>query len=259
MEKALRDLYSRRATRVGPSSGRRAWPLLLVASLALCASPVRAAPAPVISWEYDQLGPAVAYGAASDEFLVVWEDHHWGFGGDWDVYARRVAADGTPLGTAFGVAFDGAAHRLDPDVAYNSTHGEFLVVWEYEYSATDHDIYARRVTTAGELAGGEIAIATPGDYDSNPAVVFDPAAEEYLVIWERRAGSDEFAHHDIYAQRLSAGGTLQGGKRPRRVPAPGGRQRHAARCRDRRLERLRPREATRRGRGAGGLRAGVGG
>ena len=58
-----------------------------------------AAPAPVISWEYDQLQPAIAYSGATNEFLVVWEDHHWGFGTDWDIYARRVNASGTPLST----------------------------------------------------------------------------------------------------------------------------------------------------------------
>ena len=51
--------------------------LVLLAGLSHCRPGyVFAAPMPVISWEYDQLRPAIAYAGASNEFLVVWEDHH---------------------------------------------------------------------------------------------------------------------------------------------------------------------------------------
>jgi hypothetical protein len=55
---------------------------------------------------------------------VVWEDHHWGFGADWDIYARRVSAGGVSLGTAFGVSYDGTNHRLNrtsPSLPMSST------------------------------------------------------------------------------------------------------------------------------------------
>ncbi|MBI4517761.1 MAG: hypothetical protein HY699_18300 [Deltaproteobacteria bacterium] len=190
--------------------------IVLAGAVLLELSPQRAgaAPAPVITWEYDQVRPAIAFGGAANEYLVVWEDHHWGFGTDWDIYARRAGADGAPLGSAFAVAFEGDKHRLDPAVVYNSAQAQFLIVWEYEYSADDRDIYARRVATDGALSGGEIAVATPTAFDSNPAAAFNPALEEYLVVWERRAGSDEFSHHDIYAQRVNNAGTVQGAAIP---------------------------------------------
>ena len=166
---------------------------------------------PIITWEHDQIHPAVAYGSEAGQYLVVWEDHHWGWGDDWDIYGRRVRADGVTVGNPFGISWDGSEHRLAPDVAYNQANGEFLVVWEYEHSPTDHDIYARLVRQDGTLASGEFPIATSGSYESSPAVAYNPAANEYLIVWEVRVGSGEFSHHDIQARRLDGNGALVGG------------------------------------------------
>ena len=154
----------------------------LVVSLAADARSADAASSPIISWEYDQIHPATAYSSATNEHLVVWEDHHWSSGNDWDIYGRRVGIDGGPLGSAFSIA--GATNKqLAPDVAFNSTLGEFLVVWEDEYSTTDHDILAQRVDTNGILVGSQITISRFSNFESNPAVVYNPANEEYLIVW----------------------------------------------------------------------------
>lgn len=185
--------------------------LAVLASVALFSPAAYAAAVPIIAWEYDQLRPAVAASEQASLYLVVWEDHHWGFGADWDIYGRLMGSDGMPVGGAFGVAFAGEKHRLAPHVAYNRDLDEFLVVWEYEFSATDHDILAQRVASNGTLVSGEIAIATLGNFESRPRVIYNVVDEEYLVVWEHRIGSDEFAQHDIRGQRLSGNGALQGG------------------------------------------------
>lgn len=169
-----------------------------------------AAAAAITTWEYDQIKPKIAYNATANNFLVVWEDHHWGWGADWDIYARLVAADGTPQGTHFGIAWENANQRTAPDVAHNTAANEYLVVWEYAYSATDHDIYARRVGSDGALIGGEIGIATTTAAEGLPAVVYNSASNEYLVVWRRVEGADEFTQGNIYAQRINAAGALVG-------------------------------------------------
>jgi hypothetical protein len=169
-----------------------------------------AAATAIIAWEYDQIGPRLAYSPASQEYLAVWEDHHWAFGADSDIYARRIGANGIPIGTQFGISWDSANHRLAPAVAHNPNANEYLVVWEYAYTASDHDVYAQRVTAAGALAGGQITITALSHYESRPVVAFNATAGEYLVVWERRVGSDEFAQNDVYAQRLAANGGLLG-------------------------------------------------
>ena len=178
-----------------------------------------------MSWEYDQIRPSVAYGSGLNEYLVVWEDHHWAWGSDSDIYGRRVSTAGIPLGSAFGISWDGNP-REAPDVAHNWPNQEYLVVWEYEYSLSDHDIYARRVDYDGTLIGGEIAIATPSDYDRNPVIAYSPYQDGYLVVWERRVGDPEFGQVDIYAQRLDWNGSPLGS--PIALDTGSARQEHPA-------------------------------
>ncbi len=163
----------------------------------------------IISWEYDQIQPAIAFNSASNAYLSVWEDHHWGWGADWDIVARFIASDGAPYGSIFGVALDGSNQRLDPSIASNSSN-EFLVVWQYAYSLTDHDIYARRVDTSGNLVTSELTVSTLTYFETRPVVAFDPSNHRYLVVWERRIGDEEFGQRDIYAQLVNENGTIYG-------------------------------------------------
>jgi len=154
----------------------------------------------------DQVRPAIAHSRQADEYLVVWEDGSGGGGSD--IYGRRVGADGVARGDEFAIALEGDNLRLAPDVAYNQTDGEFLVVWEWESTPDNHDIYARRVGSDGSLISSEIPIATLTNFESNPAVAYNTADNEYLVVWEHRYASGD---HDIYGQRLDSDGTQVGG------------------------------------------------
>lgn len=157
----------------------------------------------IVSWEYDQIRPGIAYSSQSDRYLVVWEDHHWGFGDDWDIYGRYIGSNGVPLGSHFSISWEGNQHRLVPAVVNNSTSGEFLVVWEYEFSSTDHDIYAQRVSSDGNLIGSEILITNLTNFESNPAVAYNSINNEYLIVWEHLI---EGHRHGIYGRRIAANG-----------------------------------------------------
>lgn len=163
----------------------------------------------IIDSPYDQNRSAIAYGSQRKEYLVVWEDHDWS--GLSFIYGRRVSTNGALVGNPFMIAGWEAGqsprHRQAPDVAYNHTNDEFLVVYEYVWSDTDHDVYARRVNSGGTLIGGEFAIGTAINFEGNPAVAYNSANKEYLVVWEYRAGSGEFTHNDIYGRRVAANGT----------------------------------------------------
>jgi hypothetical protein len=98
-------------------------------------------------------------------------------------------------------------HQFVPRVAYASGAGEYLVVWEHEYNSSDHDIYARRVSADGSLPGQEIAIVTTISNQMSPDLAYNPAQNEYLVVWEEEYNSND---HDIRARRISASGELLG-------------------------------------------------
>lgn len=163
--------------------------------------------APITNLVLDQLRPRVAYNATANGYLAVWE-HAYSIT-DYDIYSRRVDAGGAPLGSEIGVITT-QTHQNHPDVAANPAANEYFIVWEHEYSATDNDIHAWRMTSTGTLIGSELTIAANTAFESYPAVAYNPISNEYLVVYQRRVGSDEFAQYDIYAQRVHPEGVLIG-------------------------------------------------
>lgn len=145
----------------------------------------------------DNYNPAVAYNSKHDEYLVVWENDR---GATRDIYARRVASDGT-VKSWFSVVSDANWWNWLPDVAYSPAQDEYLIVYTYNYTATDYDIYARRVNWNGSSMSPEIPVDTDGDKDWYPAVAYNSTNNEYLVVYENYwAGG----LRDIAAQRVKA-------------------------------------------------------
>lgn len=159
---------------------------------------------PIVAESKDQIRPAVAYRMEAGEYFVVWEEAYSPT--DHDIYSRRVAADGTPTGTAL-VVVSSIKSESNPAVAYNAVADEYLVVYEYEYAADDHDIYGRRMRADGVPLGDAFVIAGSVAFESNPEIAYSAAGNEYLVVWEHESGLDEFTHNDIYGQRLAADGS----------------------------------------------------
>ncbi len=94
-------------------------------------------------------------------------------------------------------------NELQPAVAYGN--GEFLVVHSYEFSADDHDIWARLVGVDGSL-GSELEVDRTVDDSLAPAVAYDPDDERYLVVWQNLpdGGSDD----EIYGALLNGAGEI---------------------------------------------------
>jgi hypothetical protein len=78
--------------------------------------------------------------------------------------------------------------RHVPAVIYNFRHREYLVLWHNEWS-THRDIYARRVSEDGRLLSWFSVSAGPNDR-AQPAVAYNAANDEYLVVWMYNANGD---------------------------------------------------------------------
>ena len=154
------------------------------------------------TWEYDQVRPRATFNPILDEYLVVWEDHHWGWGNDWDIYGHRVSAAGAAVDGTFAIAWENANRCLNPDAAWLPATGQYLVTWEFEYSASDHDVYSRVLSADGATAGDAVAVSTGGAHERVPS----PAAADngsYVIAWEdaRNSGTGGM---DIYGFTLTA-------------------------------------------------------
>jgi hypothetical protein len=159
------------------------------------------------STSYQATNSSVAYNSLRDEYLVVWSGNHVGEKLDPDekeIYGQRVdASSGSLIGNMLRISYmgpfeDPLYYAASPDVAYNPTRDEFLVVWtgsdntgvlvnlEFEIwgqslSYDDHDELS--------LKYNNIRISDMGpdgnvDYDAfDPAVAYDWIKDQYLVVW----------------------------------------------------------------------------
>ena len=153
----------------------------------------------------DEMYPAVAWNATRAEYLVVWIDFR---GIEGDIWGRRVTADGTTVGADFLISVSAPGNVGFPDVVWNATRNQYLVVWSDGRAGDDApmaDIYGQRVGALGRLVGDEIRISGTGATgdDRYAAVTWNAVRNQYLVVWEdNRSGTD----WDVHGRRISATG-----------------------------------------------------
>ena len=102
-----------------------------------------------------------------------------------------------------------------PQIAYNSTDDEYLVVWG-DYRAREENadlyvpglIYGQRVSAKGNLLGSEIPVSAdnPEIMRIMPAVSYSPDHNEYLVVYCK--------NFDLYGRFVNSDGTLRGDEIP---------------------------------------------
>jgi hypothetical protein len=128
--------------------------------------------------------PDLAYNRLRNEFLVVWAQD---FIGKYNIRGQRVGMSGGagPLGSAFWISPWDADEDWNPDVAAvpRSPDGQYLVAWQYFYSATDYDIWTQRVAGGGTLEGSAFVVYDSPWYDVGPAVAGSESNQQYLVAW----------------------------------------------------------------------------
>jgi hypothetical protein len=178
--------------------------------------------------DYDADLPAVAYDPDHHEYLIVWQgDDDLGplVDGETEIFCQRIdALVGRELGrndlriSDMGPDGDPAYDAQSPAVVYDHIHQEYLVVWAGEdnngtLANGEFEIFGQRIdaATGAEVGANDFRISDMGPdgdplFDAGePALVYNPTADEYLVVW---AGDDNAAplvegETEIFGQRLS--------------------------------------------------------
>ena len=106
------------------------------------------------------------------------------------ISARRVtAANGSfPGGDSDLTISKPTQSRVNPDVTYNLSRNEYLVVYDNSV-----DVFGMRLT--GDLNhnfGGEFSIAGWPDAEVRPSVAACKGADQYLVAWQSDQGLEDF-------------------------------------------------------------------
>jgi hypothetical protein len=191
---------------------------------------------------YDARGPALAFSGTSGEYFVSWSGDDGSEGANdesFEAFGQRVdSATGEEVGTNDVLLSDmGSTGDLDfdarvPAVAYNPVDDEYLVVWQGDddggsLSDGEFEIFAQRIDARGgyEVGANDIRLSDMGpdgdmSYDAmNPAVAYNSANHEYLVVWE---GEDDTGllvagEFEIFGQRLEASTGLETGTNDFRI------------------------------------------
>jgi hypothetical protein len=155
---------------------------------------------------YDEA--AVAYANTADRYVVVFRHVQWppvAYG----IYFDVREWDLTPVVQALVQPHSPSALPEVPDLAYNRTRNELLVVWQelVFVPSANYGIFGRRLRMAGPAVPGPLgaafAIASKQEDETEPAVAAIPkpaGVGEYMVVYEIATSSTTRA---IAAQRVA--------------------------------------------------------
>ena len=141
--------------------------------------------------------------------IVAWYDYRNGTSAD--VYAQRISAGGTVQWTADGVALCTATgNQYSPTIVSDGgapgEAGSGAVVTWADSRSGNTDIYAQRISAGGTVqwTPDGVALCTATGTQSMPNITSDGAGGAIVTWMDSRSGI-----YHIYAQRISAGGTVR--------------------------------------------------
>lgn len=115
-----------------------------------------------------------------------------------------VSVASQPIGSTIIISQE-IEHEVNPSIAYNSQRQEYLVVWYNDRAGCD-DIRAQRLRWDGLKIGPPFYINAGCPQDRRyPDVVYNSAADQYLVVWEQHDASNGYS---IRARRVSGLGVV---------------------------------------------------
>ena len=156
---------------------------------------------PICTWNTTQWNPKIAYGRAMEEFMITWSNEYSGGVLPMYVSAVRIDAGAGTVGNPWTIDNHATEHRFNPDITYNLSRNEYLVVWETEGG----DILGQRMAGDGTaLGGGNFGIAGWPGSEERPAVSACSASDTYYVAWQSYQGPNNY---DVYGRFVSGDGT----------------------------------------------------
>jgi hypothetical protein len=153
----------------------------------------------------------VAFNSGTGEYLVAYTADALVTDNDDEIFVRRLSTAGATVGDPQRVSTtgtEGVANEFAdlPAVAADATNQRYLVVWASK--ASGYEVFAQLVDAAGQEIGTDIRISEAGTEadtlnSSYPDVVWNPANQEYFVVFTREVVEGEM---EVHGQRVSKDG-----------------------------------------------------
>ena len=150
-----------------------------------------------------EVNPAIAHNTQRQEYLVVWYNDRPGCD---DIRAQRVSKNGSLVSGPFYIAAGCPDERRYPDVAYDSTHDQYLVVWEQGI-----DVKAKLISATGTGLTLEFTVAQGYvglDSATNPHVAYSSTSDQYLVIWQYSGTAGSSIQAQVYDYNSAPNGSV---------------------------------------------------
>jgi hypothetical protein len=156
---------------------------------------------------HDQQEPQIT-SDGSDGAIIAWQDNR---SGNWDIYAQRVHASGTPQWTDCGVGICMASNSQEYPQITSDGSGGAIIAWKDYRNNTDYDIYAQRVDALGDTkwTADGVGICTASDSQEYPQITSDGSGGAIIAWRDNRNGN-----YDIYAQKIYQDGRLAHNRLP---------------------------------------------
>ena len=155
---------------------------------------------------FDQTVPQITSDGAQGA-IIVWSDLRLGLG-TYDIFVQRVLANGAMSWTPNGVAVIAVGNnQTAPVIASDGTNGA-IIGWQDYRTATNWDVYAQRVSSAGALlwAGNGLAICTMSNDQFGVSLLPDGSQGAFFAWTDARDISTN--SNDVYAQRVGGAGNV---------------------------------------------------
>jgi hypothetical protein len=159
---------------------------------------------------YNRMLSTVTYDAFHQKFVAVWDSFNASTNIS-DILGQLVNPDGTLDGWNFTVSNKAGVADYGPVIAYDGTNNQTLAVWnKYTFPTGEEDVFGRFFVKDVAQGADEFAIAAdPGSGQGLPAVAFDPANNQFLVVFgdDRDSATSE---GEIFGQLIASNRTLTG-------------------------------------------------
>jgi hypothetical protein len=181
---------------------------------------------------YDATAPSIVYNETNSEYLVAWQgDDNTGslVNDEFEIYVQRLSSTGD--GTAFvndfrisDMGLDGnvAFQAFTPDIAWNSTNNQYMVVWRGDDSLSplvndEYEIFAQLLTSSATATGSnDLRLSFMGPNGNvlygadEPSIAYNSIDNNFFVAWtsDNNTGGVIDDELEIYGIPLSNTGTI---------------------------------------------------
>jgi len=153
----------------------------------------------------EQVLPSVTMDS-SGNFTVVWADDR---SGDYDIYAQRLAADGTMIGGNVLINDDDEGVSQYWPICAGNGAGDLIVTWTDERDGDhfNHDVYAQHYLSDGTAVGGNFRVnADAGGFNQAWSTAEMAENGDFIIAWP----DERMGQYDVFAQRYAASGQALG-------------------------------------------------